>query len=87
MLELNSVQYNMSRILKNHINSPMYTLVANSGADNTTRSCNLTGNASHLSKGKKKKKVKINQNAPKIVDQNYVSDQNYGNDQNYVALL
>lgn len=86
MLELNSVQYKMARIKKIYINSPMYTLVvANSGVDNTTRSCNLTGSASHLSK---KKKVKINQNAPKIVnDQNYVSDQNYGNDQNYVALL
>lgn len=43
----------------------MYTLVANSGVDNTTRSCNLTSSASHLSK--KKKKVKMNQNAPKIV--------------------
>lgn len=63
----------------------MYMLVAN-----TTRSCNLTGSAGHLSKGKKKKKkeVKLNENAPKIGnDQNYVSDQNYGNDQNYVALL
>lgn len=86
MLELNSVQYKIARIKKIHINSPMYTLVANCGADNTTRSCNLTDSASHLSK--EKKKVKINQNAPKIVnDQNYVSDQNYGNDQNYVALL
>lgn len=34
----------------------MYTLVvANSGVDNTTRSCNLTGSASHLSKKKNKK--------------------------------
>lgn len=86
MLELNSVQYKMARIKKNHINSPMYTVVANSGVDNITRSCNLTGSASHLSKGKKK--VKINQNAPKKVnDQNYVSDQDYGDDQNYGALL
>lgn len=37
----------------------MYTLVvANSGVDNTTRSCNLTGSASHLSKKKTKSKNK-----------------------------
>lgn len=83
MLELNSVQYNMARILKKyHINSSMYTLVANSGVDNTRRSCNLTGKVTCPREKKNK-----NQNAPKIVDQNYVSDQNDGNDQNYVALL
>lgn len=51
----------------------MYTLA------NTTRGHNLTGSAGHLST--EKKKVKLNQNAPKIVN-----EQNYGNDKDYVAL-
>lgn len=34
----------------------MYTLVANSGVDNTTRGHNLTGSAGHLSMEKKKQK-------------------------------
>lgn len=49
----------------------MYTLA------NTTRGHNLTGSAGHLSM---EKKVKVNQNAPKIVN-----DQNYGS-KNYVAF-